>query len=186
VDGLEKNIIRRMKMLDPKVPLATYVGSPKIRVVTPDGKRVIAWGNILPATADGAKRQEAAVCASFVKMKLQIADFMTVQEFNRVMGGNGPPRYNFHTGYYYDYGAYPDGHPSGILICTDDRVLVAKSRPPRPTKQDDKADLKAAEDAEGDASEYGMDDESAHKALPEPKAGAAGAAGAKDVGGTES
>jgi hypothetical protein len=155
-------------MLDPNVPLATYVGKPKVRVVTPDGKKVIAWGNVLPTTQDGAKRQEAAVCAAFTKLKLEIKDFMTVQEFNHVMGGNGPPRYNFHTGYYYDYGQYPDGHPTGQLICTDDNLLVAKSiRPPRPGKRPGK-DVGGTE-ADEDDFEYGTDDKAAQAAVKAEK-----------------
>lgn len=155
-------------MLDPNVPLATYIGKPKVRVVTPDGKRVIAWGNVLPTTDDGSKRQEAAVCMAFTKLKLEIADFMSVQDFNHVFAGNAPPRFNFHTGYYYDYGAYPDGHPSGILICTDESLLVAKTlRPPagRPKRGEGK-------DADDDG-EYGTDDEAAQKLVKAEKKPAA-------------
>jgi hypothetical protein len=132
-------------MLDPKAPLATYVGRPKVRVVTADGKRVIAWADKLPTTEDGSKRQEAAVCTAFLNLKLTWTDFMTVQEYNHVQAGNAPPRYNFHTGYYYDYGSYPDGHPSGILICTDQDLLVAKL-PHRPRPQGEHKDAMGAKE----------------------------------------
>jgi hypothetical protein len=146
-------------MLDPKVPLATYVGTPKVRVVTPDGKKVIAWGKTLPNAPDGSKRQMAAVCGAFTKLKLQIDDFMTVQEFNRVMGGNGPPRYNYKTGTYYDYGAFPDGHPSGVVICTNQELLVKKTLRPDGTEAEDEElpDEKAPED-KGAPREKGPDD----------------------------
>ena len=117
-------------MLDPKQPLATYVGHPAMRVVNADGKRVIAWANQLPQTGGTqgivGKRQEAAVCQAFTKLKLAIDDFMTKDEYNHVMEANGPPRYDFHTGKYYDYGAANNDDPSAIVICTDDSLLVAK------------------------------------------------------------
>ena len=145
-------------MLDPKVPLATYAGTPKVRVVTPDGKKVIAWGKTLPNAPDGSKRQMSAVCGAFTKLKLQIDDFMTVQEFNRVMGGNGPPRYNYKTGTYYDYGAFPDGHPSGVVICTNQELLVKKTlRPDGTEAEDEELPDEKGTDA-GPAREKGPDD----------------------------
>jgi hypothetical protein len=120
-------------MLDPNNPLATYVGHPKVRGLTADGKKVVAWAGTLPLASDGGRRQEAAVCSAFTHMGLETQDFdatMTLQEFNHVMAGNGPPRYDYHTGFYYDFGQSPNGDPSGIKICSDDSLLVAKrSRP---------------------------------------------------------
>jgi len=117
-------------MLDPNNPLATYVGKPKVRGLTADGKKVVAWAGTLPLASDGGKRQEAAVCSAFTKLKLEIADFdatMTLAEFNHVMAGNAPPRYDYHTGYFYDS---MTGTEVATLICTDDSILVAKrSRP---------------------------------------------------------
>jgi hypothetical protein len=51
---------------------------------------------------------------------------MSTEDYNHVMAGNGPPRYDIFTGTYYDYGAYENGHPSGIVICSDDALLVVK------------------------------------------------------------
>lgn len=113
-------------MLDPSNPLATYVGRPKARVVSEDGKKVVAWAGTLPAASDGSKRQEAAVCSAFTRLKLKKSDFdatMTGAEFEHVMGGNAPPRYDYHTGYFYDSAS---GTEVATLICTDDSLLVAK------------------------------------------------------------
>lgn len=51
---------------------------------------------------------------------------MSTADYNSVMGGNGPPRYDIFTGIYYDYGAHENGHPSGVVICTDQNLLVVK------------------------------------------------------------
>jgi hypothetical protein len=166
-----------IKMLDPKVPLATFIGTPQVRVVTPDGKSVIAWANMLPVTGGSqgipGKRQEAAVCAAFNKLKLTIDDFMTKADFNHVMGGNGPPRYDFHAGMYYDYGAFENGHPSGIRICTDESLLVAKSRQPRPPvgggTPPPEGTTPPAEGGEISDDEYGTDDAAALAAVEADK-----------------
>jgi hypothetical protein len=105
-------------------------GNPPVRTLTADGKRVADWAKSLPSTpaADGnvGKRQGAAVTAAFTKMDLEILDVMSNEDYNHVMAGNGPPRYDFKTGFYYDYGAAPNGDPSGIMICTDPTLLVYK------------------------------------------------------------
>jgi hypothetical protein len=92
------------------------------RTLTPDGQRVVDWAKTLPVV-DGFHRQQSAVCKAFTRMGLQVTDFMTNEEFNGVQAGNGPPRYDFHTGQYFDYGQ----GDQGVVICTDQTLLVAKA-----------------------------------------------------------
>lgn len=141
-------------------------------VLTPIGEEVTSWSQTLP---DGGsqgipgKRKQSAVCSAFnSKFHTTIEDFgLTKEEYNHVMGGNGPPRYDMFTGNYYDYGAYENGHPSAELICTNPDLLVIKGsadgvvpppdtgtpppdtggdRPPRPGRDERQAERQASQD----------------------------------------
>lgn len=106
-------------MLDPTASLDSFAhGNPPVRSLTPDGQRVASF---IKSLAD--VRQQAAATAAFSRLHLQIADTMAVDTYNGVMGGNGPPRYDYHSGEYFDYGQATTG---GVKICTDDSLLVAK------------------------------------------------------------
>jgi len=115
-------------MLDQNTPLVafTHTGGGHtlhenaVRSLTEDGKRVVAWAETLPA------RQHAAVATAFTRLKLSVQDFcagtMSLSEYNGIAGGNGPSRYDFFTGMYFDYGQGNDG----VVICTDESLLVHK------------------------------------------------------------
>lgn len=100
-------------------------------VMTPIGQKVVDWAHTLP---DGGyqgipgKRKESAVCAAWnSKFKTWVSDFkLTKQEFEHVMAGNAPPRYDMFTGKYYDYGPADNSDPNAELICTDPDLLVIK------------------------------------------------------------
>lgn len=106
------------------------------RHLTPIGEQVTAWSKTLPVTGGEqgipGRRQQAAVCNGFIQKfgDFEIEDFMSTADFNHVMAANGPPRYDIFTGIYYDYGAYDNGHPSGIVICTDQNLIVVKGSKP--------------------------------------------------------
>jgi hypothetical protein len=101
-------------------------GNPPQRILTDLAQKVIAWSKKLPQT--NGKRQQAAVASGFIYKfgDLEVPDFMSTQDYNHVMQGNGPPRYDIFTGKYYDYGAADNNDPSAIVICTDDDLLVEK------------------------------------------------------------
>jgi hypothetical protein len=107
-------------------------GKPPQRILTDIAQKVINWSKTLPTTGGTqgipGKRQQAAVCKGFIDKfgDLEINDFMSTADFDHVMAGNGPPRYDTITGTYYDYGAASNGDPSGIVICTDPNLLVVK------------------------------------------------------------
>ena len=102
------------------------------RHLTDLGKKVTDWSKTLPVTGGEQNipghRQQAAVAAGFIYKfgDLEVLDFMSNADYNAVMASNGPPRYDIFTGTYYDYGAHENGHPSGIVICTDPSLLVVK------------------------------------------------------------
>jgi hypothetical protein len=107
-------------MLDPNVQLATFTHAGgghtqhqnATRSLTADGKRVVDWANSLPP------EQGAAVVKAFNAQGIRPQDF--AGNFNEWQGGGSPARYDPHTGKY--YGA--DGQ--GVVICTDESLLVAK------------------------------------------------------------
>jgi hypothetical protein len=74
---------------------------------------------------------------------------------------------------YYDYGAFENGHPSGIRICTDESLLVAKSRQPRPPvgggTPPPEGTTPPAEGGEISDDEYGTDDAAALAAVEADK-----------------
>jgi hypothetical protein len=107
-------------------------GNPPTRSLTPEGKKVTDWSKTLPVTGGEQNipghRQQAAVAAGFIYKfgDMEVLDFMSNADYNAVMASNGPPRYDIFTGTYYDYGAHENGHPSGVVICTDPSLLVVK------------------------------------------------------------
>lgn len=113
-------------MLDPNVKLVTQVhagggggGHQAGRTeLTADGQRVVAWARTLP------QRQNAAVVTAFGRLGLQVTDTgLTKDQYGHVQAGNAPPRYDFHTGAYYDS---ESGTEVKTVICTDQSLLVAK------------------------------------------------------------
>lgn len=91
------------------------------RTLTADGQRVVDWARTLP------DRQGAAVIVGFFRLGLMHTDSpITGPRFEAVMGGNGPPRYDIHTGQFFDYGQGNDG----VVICTDPTLLVDKGTRP--------------------------------------------------------
>lgn len=102
------------------------------RHLTPIAEQVTAWSKALPVTGGEqgipGRRQQAAVCSGFIYKfgDFEIEDFMSTEDYNHVMQANGPPRYDIFTGIYYDYGQHENGHPSGVVICADQNLLVVK------------------------------------------------------------
>lgn len=107
-------------------------GGSATRHLTAEGQKVTDWSKTLPITGGEQNipghRQQAAVAAGFIYKfgDLEVLDFMSNADYNAVMASNGPPRYDIFTGTYYDYGQYENGHPSGVVICTDQSLIVEK------------------------------------------------------------
>lgn len=113
-------------MLDPSVSLVTKVhaggggGGHQAghAELTPDGQRVVAWAKTLP------QRQNAAVVTAFSRLGLQVTDTgLSKDEYGHVQAGNAPPRYDYHTGTFYDS---ESGTEVATVICTDQSLLVTK------------------------------------------------------------
>lgn len=110
-------------MIDPNAKLVTVThgqghGNAPTRSFTPDGQRVVDWAKTLPA------RQNAAVVTAYGRLGLEVTDTgLTKDQYGQEYSSKAPPRYDFHTGEYFDYGQATTG---GVVICTDPSLLVAK------------------------------------------------------------